>query len=133
MRFTRITPSAPCAFLSMCTVAPIGVLPITTVSMEERIGAPIASSVMPYSAMSSIWPSAVAPPWLPMAGTMKGFASSFFSSSMMVLMIRAMLDTPRLPAVIAIRCPGLTRPASPMPANSWRTAPATSSMCSVEK
>ena len=46
--------------------------PISTVSMLDRMGAPTVSSVMPMPTSMSRWPSAVAPPWLPMAGKRKG-------------------------------------------------------------
>ena len=37
-------------------------------SMEEMIGAPTLSSVIPKVRTISAWPSADAPPWLPIAG-----------------------------------------------------------------
>ena len=40
--------------------------------MLERIGQPTNSSVMPYDSITRRCPAAVARPWLPMAGTMKG-------------------------------------------------------------
>ena len=46
----------------------------TTVSIEERISASRASAVMPSLASVASWPSAVAPPWLPIAGTTNGAA-----------------------------------------------------------
>jgi len=48
---------------------PLSEVPITTVSMVARIGTPTTSSVMPMLTSMSRWPSAVEPPWLPMAGT----------------------------------------------------------------
>ena len=50
----------------------IVVVPIRSVSMEARMGAPIASGVTPKEASTSDCPSGVAPPWLPIAGRMKG-------------------------------------------------------------
>ena len=46
----------------------------STTSIDERTGAPIVSSEMPYSFRISACPSAVAPPWLPIAGTTNGCA-----------------------------------------------------------
>ena len=46
----------------------------STTSIVARMGAWTVCSVTPYEASTSIWPSAVAPPWLPMAGTMNGCA-----------------------------------------------------------
>src|SRR4029077_19263690 len=46
--------------------------------MDERISAPVTSSVIPKVCNSSRWPSAVPPPWLPMAGIRNGIALNFF-------------------------------------------------------
>ena len=51
--------------------------------MELRIGTPSASSVMPYLASRRTWPSAVAPPWDPMAGMTKGSPPALRTSRMM--------------------------------------------------
>ena len=75
--------------------------------MSETIGMLVECSVMPSSPSISIWPSAVALPWLPMAGITNGSAPSARTSSPMARMTRAMLAMPRLPAVIAMRAPGL--------------------------
>ena len=40
--------------------------------MLASMGTPMLCGVTPYSASISSWPAAVAPPWLPIAGTMKG-------------------------------------------------------------
>ena len=61
---------------------------------------------MPYSARTARWPSTVAPPWLPIAGTTNGSAPTARSSSATVRMTVWMSAMPRLPAVIATRCPG---------------------------
>jgi hypothetical protein len=55
-----------------------GKWPIILVSMDERISAPVTSSVIPNVCNSSRWPSAVPPPWLPMAGIRNGIALNFF-------------------------------------------------------
>ena len=46
--------------------------PGPTVSISQRTGQPIAASVTPSSARRARWPSAVPPPWLPIAATTKG-------------------------------------------------------------
>ena len=48
--------------------------PSSTASMVARTGTPIDSDVIPQPASTSRCPSAVAPPWLPIAGTMNGSA-----------------------------------------------------------
>jgi hypothetical protein len=45
-----------------------------TTSIEDRMGAPMFDSRTPYEESTSFCPSAVAPPWLPMAGTTNGLA-----------------------------------------------------------
>ena len=47
MRFTTTMPSAAAARRSMRTGMPCSVTPICTVSMDERMGQPTASSVTP--------------------------------------------------------------------------------------
>ena len=70
------TASAAAAWRSKCTSStlptPESQRPTATASMSERIAQPALSSVTPRSASSATWPSAVAPPWLPMAGKMNG-------------------------------------------------------------
>ena len=51
------------------------------------------------------WPSAVAPPWLPITGTMKGSAPFAFSTVTTVRMTSGMRSMPRLPAPMAMRLP----------------------------
>jgi hypothetical protein len=53
------------------------------------------------------WPSAVAPPWLPIAGIIKGSAPNSLRLSAADLMISAIFAIPLLPAVIATLIPGL--------------------------
>src|SRR5918995_4044107 len=106
---TTTTPSASEAMRSIKTGTPLSVSPISTTSIEDRIGAPTDSSVTPRLRRISTCPSAVAPPWLPMAGTMKGEAPASFkiwTSERRTLSIPA---TPRLPAVIATCAPGSIR------------------------
>lgn len=67
----------------------------------------MASSVIPKPASISFCPSAVAPPWLPMAGTMNGSAPRRFTASTTALVMMSTLRIPRLPAVMAMIMPGL--------------------------
>ena len=78
-----------------------------TASMEETMGTPIVSSVIPKLERIIRCPSAVEPPWLPIAGIIKGLHPSSFGKSHTVLIVNAMLATPRLPAVTAIDIPGV--------------------------
>ena len=55
---------------------PSAVRATSTVSIVARISAPMASSVMPSVSSIARCPSAVAPPWLPIAGTTNGSAPS---------------------------------------------------------
>ena len=75
--------------------------------MSEMIRMLVDCSVTPSSPSISIWPSAVALPWLPIAGITNGSPPSARTSSPIARITRAMLAMPRLPAVIAIRAPGL--------------------------
>ena len=77
-----------------------------TVSIDERISAPVYSSVTPYDSMISRWPSAVPPPWLPIAGMMTGIAPSPRTWSQIAFVMSAIFAMPRLPAVIATVLPG---------------------------
>jgi hypothetical protein len=61
-------PVASEAILSMYTGTPRSVSPSSTTSMEDRIGAPQNSSGYAQDSRISTCPSAVAPPWLPIAG-----------------------------------------------------------------
>ena len=89
------------------------------------------SSVTPYPASTSTWPSAVAPPWLPIAGRTNGSPPRSRTASPAARRIRAMLATPRLPAVIPTRIPGLI-PATR--ARTWaRVSPAMSSSTGASK
>ena len=72
IRLSRTMPSASKALRSKWIGRPKELVPRTTVSISERIGQPTASSVTPSSASSARWPSAVPPPWLPIAATTKG-------------------------------------------------------------
>ena len=104
---TSTTPSASEAILSMYTGTPRPVSPSSTTSIDERIGAPQSSSVMPRDSRISTCPSAVAPPWLPIAGTIKGSASISFRISTRERRIPSIWAMPRLPAVSATLMPGL--------------------------
>ena len=131
MRFTTTMPSAAAAMASMRTGMPSTVSPMRTVSMDERMGQPTASSVTPSDCRTESWPSAVAPPWLPMQGTRKGSAPRRFSSATTVARMMGMPVMPRLPAVTATRMPGRTFAATPSRAISPRMAAGTSAMRGV--
>ena len=73
------------------------------------------ASVMPYDSSSRRCPSAVPPPWLPMAGTTNGSAPRPSRCSTIARVIAAMLAMPRLPAVTATLCPGRTLSAQVQP------------------
>ena len=73
-RFRTTIPSDSLALRSRYTGKPVDVVPTRITSMEERMGARTVSSVMPLLASTSIWPAAVAPPWLPMPGITNGSA-----------------------------------------------------------
>src|SRR5438128_757265 len=68
-------------------------------------------------------PSAVPPPWLPIAGMITGFAPSARTWSHTDLMTSATFAIPRLPAVIATVWPGpIFRPRSSVPSWRWTSA-----------
>ncbi len=124
MRLTSTTPSASEAILSMYTGTPRSVSPSSTTSMEDRIGAPQNSSVTPKDSRISTCPSAVAPPWLPIAGTIKGSAPISLRVATMERRISCISAIPLLPAVSATLMPGLMAPAiSSRPSCSRRAAP----------
>ena len=107
-RLTSMIPSAWAAKASICTGWPSSVVPICTTCMDERMGQPTACSVMPRPSNSSSWPWAVAPPWLPMAGTKNGFAPASRSRATSAPKSWGIRSMPRLPAVMAISMPGRT-------------------------
>ena len=69
------------------------------------MGIPTVSSVMPRLASSAVCPSAVPPPWLPMAGMMNGRAPRSRRNPPMDARIAGRLAIRRLPAVMPIRLP----------------------------
>ena len=73
--------------------------------MEETILAPMAVSVIPRLSRSFAWPSAVAFPWLPMAGIMMGVAPASFRIQTAVLRICSRFCIFLLPAVIPMVFP----------------------------
>src|SRR5919199_1828322 len=124
---TITTPSASWAMRSIKTGTPSFVSPSSTTSIEDRTSAPTDSSVMPRLARISTCPSAVAPPWLPIAGTMKGLAPASLSIRTSERSTPSMPEIPRLPAVIAISMPGsILSPISPF-SHCSRSASPTSS------
>ena len=124
---TSTTPSASEAILSMNTGTPRSVSPSSTTSMEDRIGAPQDSSVTPRLSSISTCPSAVAPPWLPIAGTMKGSAPISLRTETSPRRIPSISATPLLPAVSATLMPGLTVLAISSRPSCSRNAASTSS------
>ena len=74
MRLTGMIRSAPAALRSRYSGMPSAVRATSTVSIVARISQPMASSVIPSDSSIARWPSAVAPPWLPIAGTTNGSA-----------------------------------------------------------
>ena len=73
--------------------------------MVAWMGQPIVASLMPKPSSTSICPAGVAPPWLPMAGTMKGSPPDSLTSATSLAAILSMLATPRLPKPRAMRLP----------------------------
>ncbi len=71
-RFTTTKASAWKADRSMATGMPVGRVPRGWTSMEDTTGHPMDASQMPARASTWACPSAVAAPWLPMAGNRKG-------------------------------------------------------------
>jgi len=118
MRLKRTMPSASKANLSMRTSMPLARRPSSTVSMLERIGQPTVCSVTPSWARTLICPSAVAPPWLPMAGTMKGRAPRSRTSRAMARTSAGRSASPRLPTVSAMLMPGSTAETHGAPASA---------------
>ena len=94
--------------------------------MRASIGHPHDSSVMPNVASIPTCPSAVPPPWLPIAGTMTGSAPRPRTCSTVARTATAMFAMPLLPAVIATRCPGCTRVPRSSDASASSTLAATS-------
>src|SRR5215213_6928813 len=123
---TTTIPSASEAMRSMYTGTPLWVSPISTTSIEDLIGAPTDSSVTPRLRRISTCPSAVAPPWLPIAGTRKGLAPASFRISTSERRMASIPAIPRLPAVIATSAPGSTRDLISLLANCSRRASPTS-------
>ena len=88
-----------------------GRAPYSTVSMVARTGAPTVASVTPRCASMPAWPSAVAPPWLPIAGTMNGAKSRCLRWRTAAATTFGMWAMPRLPTATATLAP-LRRSAS---------------------
>ena len=125
IRLTGMTRSAPAAWTSRCSGRPRTSWATTTVSIDERISQSRASAVMPSLASVASWPSAVAPPWLPIAGTTNGAAPRSRSPAMAPRSSSTCAVKPRLPAPTATVIPSSTAPASARTTSS-RAAPSTS-------
>ena len=105
IRFTGITASAARARSSMNsgTRCPCGdvTVPMTVVAMLLRMGAPTDASVIPRWASTDSCPSAVAPPWDPIEGTMNGSTPASRRAATRAATIRSMPAMPRLPTAMA--------------------------------
>ena len=97
IRFSRTMPSASKALRSKWIGRPNELVPRTTVSISERIGQPTAASVTPSSASSARWPSAVPPPWLPIAATTNGSNPSHRTASTAARAIAGIRGDPPAP------------------------------------
>jgi hypothetical protein len=100
---------------------PSSSLPTTTVSIVASTGQPTDSGVTPSPASISRWPSAVAPPCDPIAGTTNGSAPASRSQSTAAFTTGTRSRIPRLPAVTAILAPGWI--ATDNPPSAARAAP----------
>ena len=120
-----MTSASSWAWRSMKTGIP-PTSPILTVSMLERISQPIVASRMPSDARTSSWPSAVAPPWLPMAGTTNTSAPAARTAVTAARVTSAIRSIPRLPTARQTRWPGRIVPSTV--ANAARTASSTSAI-----
>ena len=87
---------------------PLAVVAMISFSIVARISAPTDSSVMPSEWSIFSWPSAVAPPWLPIAGTTNGSAPRSRSPPIAPRVSSTRLLSPRLPAPTATVMPGVT-------------------------
>ncbi len=96
--------------------------------MLASTGTPKVCSVIPNVANTPVCPAAVAPPWLPMAGTTNGLASSSSTTSTIAFAAGTRSVIPRLPNAIATESPGRIDPATPRDWSSARTAACTSTL-----
>ena len=108
----QMMPSASAAFFVNIYVA---ALVVDADLLDLHRGDDRAADILPPQfqkpARISRCPSAVAPPWLPIAGTINGRAADLTKSAMH-LVVSATFATPREPAVMAMRILGLTREAN---------------------
>src|SRR4051812_10356420 len=130
-RLTARIPSAFAAWASRWPAGPSGSRASSTVSMVGWMGIPPVCSVIPRSANIWTWPSAVAPPWEPIAGTTNGSAPTERSQSPAARSTAGLSWMPRLPAVIATLMPRRTR--SRRGSRACAVAPATSAICGESK
>ena len=77
--------------------------------MDETIAAPTLSSVTPSFPSTARCPAAVAPPWLPMQGAMKGSPPAARTAATAARSTAGRSAMPLLPAVIPTRAPRVTR------------------------
>ncbi len=126
IRLHKINPSQASASEEKSTFSP-STSPSSVTSRLEMISQPVVSGVKPMPSSICRCPSAVAPPWLPMAGMITAEAPFDFTQSASVRTISGIFAMPRLPTVIPIRCPGLTVSANSGSASCSLMRPATSS------
>ena len=125
-RLTTIVAAAAAAWASVTIGTGRSCSPATgTTSIDERTSQPSQPSAKPYAARTSRWPSAVAPPWLPMAGTRNGMAPWARTQATIraTTVVRSLM--PREPMVIATSLPGSR--STPQAASVRSVSPATSS------
>ncbi len=108
-------------------------VPIRSTSMEETTGAPQLSAVTPSRCSTAAWPSAVAPPWLPMAGTISGCAPSALIRLQTARTMTPSWSIPRLPTPTATRSPARMPLAGKTESISRFTAAGRSLICSARK
>ena len=119
IRLTGRNRSAAAALASRWTGVPLSVWATTTVSIVARISAPSDCSVIPSSASMWTWPSGVAPPCDPIAGTTNGSAPSSRSAAIVPRSNSTRPVRPRDPAPTAIVMPAVTLSAKVARAVSW--------------
>ena len=95
---------------------------ICTVSMDDLMGNPVDFSVTPSLSSASLCPDSVAPPWLPMAGTIKGAPPASRTISPVARSSSGRRSIPLLPAVMATSDPAFSLRTSPESLMVDRTA-----------
>ncbi len=132
-RLMAMMPSAANAAASQYTRYPSAVTPTSIASIDDTMGQPSVASSSPRLAITSRWPSAVAPPCEPIAGTTKGSPPRSRTQPATAPVASAIRSMPRLPPVSAIRAPGAMPAPMPDASSARRTATATSGNVSSAK